>query len=320
MRVAVVVPVRNGHAMVRECVAACLAQTRPPDELVVVDNGSRDDTGALARAAGATVVHEPVRGSFRARNRGWKSTTADVIAFTDVDCVPNPDWLAELTEPFGDPTVAGVGGAIIQAEINSAPQRWMVERQFLDQGFNASSAFLPFFATANVAYRRSTLESLGGFDEAFVISGGDNDLTWRVQVLAGGKAVYRPEAEVRHFVGRHVTDITARWRRYSSGIVLLERRWSAWPGYPEPPRLAARTKRIWGLPFALAHRAATRRPLSVPLIDAAVAVSAEFGRLGGHLDAWRRGVTPLPHENRAAPVHRAIPARDRDDRPEPLAQ
>src|SRR5580700_10061065 len=193
MRIAVVVPARNGGEGTAECVRACLAQTRPADELLIVDNGSTDDTAAMASAAGARVLTEPIRGSYRARNRGWRATTADIIAFTDVDCVPDPDWLAELAEPFNDPSVAGVGGAIIQAELNSASQRWMVERRFLDQAQNAAHEFLPFFATANVAYRRSVLEDLDGFDEAY-LSGGDCDMSWRIQALGSGMLVYRPTA------------------------------------------------------------------------------------------------------------------------------
>ncbi len=315
-----VVPVLNGREMVRECVAACLDQTRPPDELFVVDNGSRDDTATLARAAGATVLSEPVQSSFRARNRGWKSANADIIAFTDVDCVPRANWLADLTEPFADPSVAAVGGAIIQAELKSAAQRWMVERNFLDQEFNACAEFLPFFATANAAYRRSTLESIGGFDEAFVVAGGDTDLTWRVQELAGGRAVYQPDAAVDHFVGTSVTEITGRWHRYSAGTVVLERRWSDWPGFPVPPRFLARTAGLWRLPFSLANRARTRRPLSVPLIDAAVAISTETGRVRGHVDTWRRGVTPLRLASRGAVASRAHPPDEHDSRRAPSTQ
>jgi GT2 family glycosyltransferase len=320
MKVAVVVPVLNGRGKVRACVAACLDQTRPPDELFVVDNGSRDDTADLAHAAGATVLNEPVRSSFRARNRGWQSSSADVIAFTDVDCVPRPNWLADLTEPFVDPSVAAVGGCIVQAELKSAAQRWMVERNFLDQGFNVSSTFLPFFATANVAYRRSTLESIDGFDEAFVVAGGDTDLTWRVQELAGGRAVYRPDATVDHFVGTSVTEITGRWHRYSAGTVVLERRWSEWPGFPGPPGFFSRTASVWRLPLALAYRAMTHRPLSVPLIDAAVAVSTETGRVRGHVDAWRRAVTPLDPTSRLRATHCAHPIGGQDGRAEPSTQ
>ncbi|HLI73219.1 MAG TPA: glycosyltransferase [Acidimicrobiales bacterium] len=291
--VAIVIPVRNGEAMVRACVAACLAQSRRAREVIVVDNGSTDRTASEAAAAGATVLFESRRGSFMARNRGWRAAAADIIAFTDVDCVPEPTWLAELTEPFGRADVEGVGGAIVQADRNSASQRWIVERRFLDQQFNADHVFLPFFATANVAYRRRVLEELDGFDETFHHTAGDNDMSWRVQALAGGHLVYRPSARVQHHVGESATEVTARWRRYSAGIYLLERRWSQWPGFPETPGFWRRTRRVWELPFALAHRAATRRPLSIAAIDAAVAVSSEIGRFKGYLDARTNPVTPL---------------------------
>jgi GT2 family glycosyltransferase len=305
MKVAVVVPVLNGRDEVQACVTACFAQTRRPDEMFVIDNGSSDDTADVARAAGATVLREPAPGSFNARNRGWRSATADVIAFTDVDCVPRPNWLADLTEPFRDPSVAATGGDIIQADLRSAAQRWMVTRSFLDQGFNQNAMFLPYFATANAAYRRSALEAIGGFDEAYVVAGGDTDLTWRVQELVGGRVVYRPEAAVDHFVGTSVGEITGRWHRYSAGQVVIERRWSRWPGFPAPPGFFRRTRGVWRLPFALAQRAATGRPLSVPLIDAAVAVSTETGRVRGHLDVRRRRVTPLDPASRKPTVSRA---------------
>ncbi len=292
MKIAVVVPVRDGEAMVRDCIAACLAQTAPPDELIVVDNGSRDATAAVAAAGGATVMSEPVPGSYRARNRGWRSTKADVIAFTDADCVPDPTWLAELTEPFADSSVLAVGGAIVQADLTSATQRWLVERRMLDQSFNASEVFLPFFATANVAYRRTVLELLDGFDEAFS-SGGDNDIAWRAQALLEGRLVYRPQAAVRHRVGEKLSELTRRARRYAAGNVLLERRWSHWPTYPDPAGFWTRTKRVWQLPLALVYRALTHRPMSVPLIDAVVAVSAERGRIEGRIHARTSTVAPL---------------------------
>ena len=292
MKIAVVIPVRNGRAMVSACVAACWAQTRPPDELVVVDNGSTDDTADLAATAGATVVSEPSRGSYRARNGGWRSTSSDVVAFTDVDCLPAPDWLERLTEPFDDPRVAGVGGSIVQDEVHSATQRWMLTRHFLDQASNASHPFMPFFATANVAYRRSALEALGGFDDAF-LSGGDNDFSWRLQALTGGLLFYRPEAEIRHRVGESLEEITSRCRRYAAGDILLERRWSSWPGFPPVPNRTARLKRVWQLPLAVAHRVMTRRALSVPFIDAAVALNVEAGRLRGRIDTRGTGLAPL---------------------------
>jgi cellulose synthase/poly-beta-1,6-N-acetylglucosamine synthase-like glycosyltransferase len=306
MSIAIVVPVRNGESIIGGCIAACLSQTRPPDELIVVDNGSTDNTASVAAAAGANVLSEPRRGSYRARNTGWWSTRADIIAFTDADCVPDPRWLEELLEPFGDLSVAGVGGPIVQAELKSATQRWIIERRFLDQEFNASGSFLPFFATANAAYRRSVLEELNGFDPAYM-SGGDNDFSWRVQALTTGTLRYCPTASVRHLVGEKLSALTSRSRRYAAGDILLERRWSNWPGYPETPGFLTRTKRVWQLPLAVGYRAMTRRPMSVPLIDAAMAISGERGRWRGRIDARGSTITPL----RADGANYRIPAGHR---------
>jgi O-antigen/teichoic acid export membrane protein/GT2 family glycosyltransferase len=292
MSVAVVVPVRDEEALVGRCVGACLAQSVLPHEVIVVDNGSTDDTAAVARAAGATVLTEAQRGSYRARNKGWRSTDAEIIAFTDGDCIPDPQWLAELIAPFRDPSVGAVGGAIVQAELVSASQRWMVERKFLDQAQNAAHGFLPFFATANVAYRRSMLEMLDGFEEAY-LSGGDCDMSWRVQALGGRRLVYRAEARVEHCVGPGLSEVTARWTSYEAEHILLERRWSSWPGYPASEGFFERTRRLWLMPLALGHRALVGRPLSVPLIDAAVAISRERGRLRGRLNARHSTLGPL---------------------------
>ena len=248
------------------------------------------------------MISEPQPGSYRARNLGWRSTTSEIVAFTDVDCLPDPTWLRELTQPFVDPSVMAVGGAIVQAEVTSASQRWIVERRFLDQAFNASGAFMPFFATANVAYRRSTLVALNGFDDIF-LSGGDNDISWRLQALTDGLLVYRAEASVRHQVGPGLAEVTSRCRRYAVGDYLLEKRWSRWPGYPEPAGFLRRTRPIWLLPASLGKRLLTRRPLSIALIDAATAITIEMGRLQGRSHASPSPVEPLPNPPPPRPPH-----------------
>ncbi len=310
LRVTVVVPVRDGAAMVAECVprlsgaeSAARRGHRRGQRVARRDRGGGPDRRRHGpRRAG--------RGSYRARNRGWRSTDSEIIAFTDGDCVPDRDWLANLMGPFSDPSVAAVGGAIVPDELKSAPQRWMVERRFLDQAQNADHEFLPFFATASVAYRRSVLVALDGFDESY-FSGGDCDMSWRVQALSAGRLVYRPNAEVRHHVGESLSEVTQRWYRYEAEHILLKRRWSQWPGYPPSQRFFARTKRVWQLPLSLGKRLLTGRPLSVPLIDVAAAISRERGRLRGRIDARTSTVAPLVWPDDASPDRgRAEVARD----------
>ena len=297
-----VVPVLDGAGQIGTCVSRLRGQTRPPDELIVVDNGSSDATAAVAAGAGAKVVGQPVRGVYRARNTGWRGSDADVIAFTDADCEPEPDWLEKLVEPFSDPTVAGVGGEAPLAEVRTAAQRWVVLRGFMSQERNYAHGFLPFFATANAAYRRSALETVGGFEERFW-SGGDTDLSWRVQAFGAGRLVLRPEARVIHRFAEDWTEVTSRSRRYAGGHALLDVRWSAWPAYRATRgTFLQRTRGVWLLPGRLPYRLVRGTDVSIPLIDAAVRASYEIGLAEGRRRARLLDLEPLPAPAPAAGI------------------
>lgn len=99
-RISVVVPALDDSPMLARCLAALAAQTRPADEVVVVDNGSTDDTADVARAAGARVVAEPLRGIFPATSAGFDAAGGDILARLDADSVPPADWLARIEAAF----------------------------------------------------------------------------------------------------------------------------------------------------------------------------------------------------------------------------
>ncbi len=109
--ISVVIPALNDAAMLEHCLAALAAQTRLADEIIVVDNGSTDATAAVAKAAGARVVNEPLRGIFPATAAGFDAATGTLLARLDADSIAPPDWLARVEEAFlADPTLSALTG------------------------------------------------------------------------------------------------------------------------------------------------------------------------------------------------------------------
>lgn len=98
--VSVVIPVKDDAVLLRRCLAALGAQTRVPDEIVVVDNGSVDASAAVARRAGAVVVHCADAGIPAAASRGYDAASGDIILRLDADCVPAPTWVELMCDTF----------------------------------------------------------------------------------------------------------------------------------------------------------------------------------------------------------------------------
>ncbi|GIG36956.1 glycosyltransferase family A protein [Cellulomonas pakistanensis] len=111
LRISVVVPARDEEERLPRCLASLAAQTRLPDEVVVVDNASGDSTARIAAAAGARVLHEPELGIWPAAAAGYDAATGDVIARVDADTVLPPGWLARVEALLADdPGAAAVTG------------------------------------------------------------------------------------------------------------------------------------------------------------------------------------------------------------------
>lgn len=98
--ISVVIPARNDAEMLEVCLDALAHQTRRPDEIVVVDNGSWDTTALVARAGGARVVHEAEPGIPQAASAGYDAAEGELIARLDADSIPPADWIEHAVERF----------------------------------------------------------------------------------------------------------------------------------------------------------------------------------------------------------------------------
>ena len=110
--ISVIIPAFNAAHTIGECVQAVRNQTLPSDEfeIIVVDDGSSDDTAAIAWQAGAEVIEQKRGRQAAARNTGINAAEGDIVCFTDADCFPAPNWLEELVRPFQDPEIIGAKG------------------------------------------------------------------------------------------------------------------------------------------------------------------------------------------------------------------
>lgn len=108
--ISVVIPCRDDAALLENALAALTRQRRPADEVIVVDNASTDATAEVAAAAGAHVIHEPVRGIWPAAATGYDAASGSVIARLDADSVPPDDWLARIEAAFATDAVDAITG------------------------------------------------------------------------------------------------------------------------------------------------------------------------------------------------------------------
>ncbi|MGB7065375.1 MAG: glycosyltransferase [Syntrophobacteria bacterium] len=199
MKVSVVIPAYNAARTIGEAVAHSLSQTKGSlqVELIVVDDGSTDDTAAVAESAGATVIRQRNAGPAAARNRGWESATGTFICFTDSDCIPTAGWLENLLDGFTDSQVGAVAGSYEVANPSSWLARW-VQQEVMERHKRMPS-FIRAFGSYNVAIPRHVLQATGGFDPVYRrASGEDNDLSYRI-IKKGWRIAFRPQAKVAHF-------------------------------------------------------------------------------------------------------------------------
>lgn len=231
----VVVCTRERPDDLRRCLAALARQTLDDVEVIVVDNAPRTArTRDVADGFGARYLLEPRPGLNRARNGGLAAARADLVAFTDDDAVPAPDWAATLLAALREPGVAGVAGAMEPLEVETEAQRLFERYLGSEAGRNGRQArreYAPPFPPAaagqvgagmNMAFRRAAVLAVGGFDEAFdagthTHSGGDTEIFARL-LGAGHRLVYEPMARVAHRHRRTRRELRRQLFGYGVGV------------------------------------------------------------------------------------------------------
>src|ERR1051325_6236472 len=223
-RVSVVVASYNGGGTLRACLDSLLQLNYPDYEIILVDDGSTDDTQAIAAKYPTvrTIVQKNM-GLSIARNVGIQAATGEIVAFTDSDCRADVDWLFYLVNDLLSSGAAAIGGhnfpppeddwvAGCVAASPGAPAHVMLN--------DRAGEHIP---GCNMAFYKSVLNELGGFDPIFTKAGDDVDVCWRLQQL-GHTIAFSHAGFVWHYRRASVRAYLRQQRGYGEAEALLKRK------------------------------------------------------------------------------------------------
>ena len=236
--ISVVVPSRNDADFLAVCLDALARQTRPADEIIVVDSNSTDATSDVGRAAGAKVIGESMDGIWPATAAGFDAASGDLLARLDADSVPAPDWLEQVEQRMSRPDHPTVVTGMGVFYGGTAAKRWIARHIYIGGYFAVIGALLghpPIFGS-NYAIRHDAwlvLRDVVHRDRADVHD--DLDLSWWMQP---GMTVVHDLALVVGVSARPFDSLAALGRRIRMAVRTLSVEWRAWP--PRQRRAARR--------------------------------------------------------------------------------
>lgn len=187
LRISVIICAHNEALFLAPCLHSLLAQSRPPDQILVIDNASTDETRLVARGVpGVDVIDEPRKGLVIARETGRQCATGDVLVYVDADCRAPVAWLERIERHFlRDPGLVALSGPyrfydwdwwgrlLIRAyDVTLAPATQLLVKYILRLG--------TIFYGGNFAVRREALELIGGFDTTIDFHGEDTNVGRRL--------------------------------------------------------------------------------------------------------------------------------------------
>jgi glycosyltransferase involved in cell wall biosynthesis len=188
----VIILTKNSANTIRKCLDSVFEQTVKPDEIIVVDGSSKDETLEIVKNYPVKIVTEPGLGYGYARNLGIKNSVGDIIFFIDSDCYAEPQWIEKILPHFDNAEIAGVTGRLQLWNTEHGVARFLAYvGHRLDMPLQGK--IVKIAPTMNLAIRRDIILKVGGFDSTLVRCE-DTDITYKISKQH--KIFYEPQAVV----------------------------------------------------------------------------------------------------------------------------
>ena len=231
--ISVLICTRDRTEHLRRCLDSLASSTVKPLEIVVIDQSRGDETAHSVRSfTNCTKIpllyHRPGSvGHTKARNIGVKLSSGTVVAFTDDDCLVDPDWLGAIVSGFSDPRVVCVCGRTKPAAHQDRPRQALISTLNCDRSrvFRGRRNPIGIGRGNNMAFLRDDLLRLGAFNELIgvgtnIYTGDDIDLFYRV-LCAGGWIAYCPDAVVYHAQPDEWESVIRKKRGYAISVAAI---------------------------------------------------------------------------------------------------
>ena len=223
-RISVVVCSYNGGRTIRDCCEGLIRLRYPDFEVIVVNDGSSDQTPAIATAYGFRVITTENRGLSNARNTGLSAATGEIVAYLDDDARPDSHWLTYLASTFMNTTHVAVGGPNIAPPGDGPIAEAVANAPGGPIHVLLSDDLAEHIPGCNMAFRKEALAAIGGFDPQFRTAGDDVDVCWRIQER-GWTIGFNPAAMVWHHRRNTIRAFWKQQQGYGKAEAMLAKKW-----------------------------------------------------------------------------------------------
>jgi GT2 family glycosyltransferase len=225
-RISVVICACQGILTLRDCLAGLRKVQYPAFEVIVVNDGSGEVIQSISEQFRVRLINIPRSGLSAARNVGLQAAAGEIVAYLDDDAHPDPHWLQYLAHTFMTTDFAAVGGPNIPPPTRDHVVECLAHAPGGPVHVLLSDTEAEHIPGCNMAFRKTALQIIGGFDPQFRAAGDDVDICWRI-TDAGMKIGFNPGAMVWHHRRRTVRTYWRQQVGYGKAEALLERKWPA---------------------------------------------------------------------------------------------